>query len=45
MEDKSGLGIFGLNCEISKELGLCPSVFQAEVIAIDFCARNCKSRF
>ncbi len=40
MEDNSGLGIFGPNCEISQGLGKCPSVFQAEVLEIDFCARN-----
>jgi ribonuclease HI len=40
MDDNSGLGIYGPNCEISQGLGKCPSVFQAEVLAIDFCARN-----
>ncbi len=40
MEENSGLGIFGPNCEISQGLGKCPSVFQAEVLAIDFCARS-----
>ncbi len=40
MEDNSGLGIFGPNCEIPQEIGKCPSVFQAEVLAIDFCARS-----
>ncbi len=40
MEENSGLGIFGPNCEISQGLGKCPSVFQSEVLAIDFCARS-----
>ncbi len=34
MEENSALGIFGPNCEKY------PSVFQAEVLAIDFCAKS-----
>jgi ribonuclease HI len=40
MEDNSGLGIYGPNCNISQGLGTYPSVFQAEVLAIHFCAEK-----
>jgi ribonuclease HI len=44
MNDRSGLGIYGPNCNISLGLGSYPSVFQAEVLAIHYCALHILSK-
>jgi ribonuclease HI len=38
MKEGVGAGVYGPNCRISKPLGKTPSIFQAEVHAIELCA-------
>ncbi|XP_036332246.1 piggyBac transposable element-derived protein 3-like [Rhagoletis pomonella] len=45
LEDgKTGTGIFGPNCKRSIPMGSYPTIFQAEIHAIDICGRECLRR-
>ena len=39
MESGVGAGVFGPNTKVSIPMGMCPTVFQAELHAIEICAR------
>lgn len=43
-DGKVGLGVWGPGCRVRRSLGNSPNIFQAEVHAIEICARLCQRR-
>ena len=39
-----GAGVYGPSCELYEPLGSTPSIFQAEIYALELCARHCLQR-